>query len=284
MKKLCEKCGAELLPEEVKCPTCGTEVKEINIQEGSTKEKLAGNESVEMEVEEISMNQKQDVPKDTQKTTTFNSEKMKQISLDYWSFIVKTIKKPMSSYQEKNPIFGYLTICLNSILVAIMLTSFTAKTVGSLYSLGGGSSFGFVVGTFFKAFILVLIFTLVFMGIPYGVQKFIMKQNPNLPSYLTHLSGMMMPGVVLIAVGALLSLVVNVTLITTILYLLIVALMIFAIAFTISLIIPKNDSSLDRIYIITISWLGNFIIQTLIIKILLTSMFSDMSSIFSYLF
>ncbi|UQS84919.1 zinc ribbon domain-containing protein [Apilactobacillus apisilvae] len=244
MKK-CPKCGASVDSNSKFCTNCGYSF--INDQNNQMNNQSKQN--------------------NTQDNINQNVESMKKYSNGYFSWFMKTIKKPSEEVKESHTYYGLTSFIVSAILIAFtMYHSF--MTISSLL----GDTFGSVLGnnisdnvSYFDCLITVLILIIVWILIGFLAKKFSSKNKIGFFEYLNKLSNVTNYIIIIDLLLSILVLVSSSYLAYALVFLFITLIIPVAYNIGLSLILfEHSNSKIDEIYMV----LGTIIADLLAVLII----------------
>lgn len=243
----CKNCGNELKEGVLFCTNCGQKVDEdINVNNQNT-----SSENVA--------------------TISIDTERISKVSKSYWSYFMRTLKHPTSSFKEEASYYGIIQLSIMSLLATLSLTTVA-------------SNFGATFSMFFRALISFLIWNFGSAGVVYGVTKLFANTKESFMSMTAKYAGLFSSVLLLQAIMFVMGILIpsGVSIFSAIL--LIVAISLSSLAFTIYIYESSKESKIDRLYILLIAYFIMFIFMTLVSSIIVDSVLAELFNYLEYMF
>lgn len=223
--KQCEKCQTELAEEQNVCPNCGEDKERTDLlQEEVVSEKGA----------------------DESNTGNVDSAVIKEHAHHYWSYLRQTLKTPLKKDHAGQWWYGLVSVGLISLFTAFCMARLvSASPYSGLFS---DSNMMETLGMFFKIFIATGIQLALLAGVSYGFNHLVMKNEMEWKSFSLYFFNLLNGSIIVTAIMAILS-IIGYSVLDMITYLAIFNLMIYFVAFLVTIVFNENKSRLDTFYL-----------------------------------
>ncbi|WP_096186970.1 zinc ribbon domain-containing protein [Evansella halocellulosilytica] len=174
----CKKCGNELQEGDKFCQHCGEPVQESDVP-GQPDEETAASLTYGDEIEVSEQAAEETEKSQTKQKANEYVDKTKEISLNYWTFIVENVKAPAKRGLENRAndyVFGYINIAVFALFFALGTYFQSRAAMSGLSAFLGGGEVSFF-ETFFTIFLYSAASSLIGVVFIFAVLKFIMKSE-----------------------------------------------------------------------------------------------------------
>lgn len=259
--RTCLNCHSEIKDGVKFCTECGQPVG------NEAKSNITNNQQYGTSQETQTVNKSHNVEPST------NTDKANQIIQNYMKYFERTLKKPSSSFRERNQANGYIQFFLLAFISSVM-----GIFLNNYYM---GSSTEII--DFIRSFVIQLGLSMATVAVVYLLKKFFYKSNDSFSITATQFGGLLTINVVIQTVMLLFSIISPGGLPLLMLSLSIIGIAVGILAFNVYLFSNISKSNMDKFYVALIGNLVMCAIYALIVKAGVNQVLSEYQSIFNSL-